>query len=100
VTSAVVSKRVVVAHLGLYSQILDSHPGKGDLSGSSMDHREHLPVGAELVGDYRIDSVLGHGGFGVTYAATDLALGKTLAIKEYFPTEFAPRDNTLMSTSC
>jgi serine/threonine protein kinase len=60
-----------------------------------MDHREQLPIGAELVGDYRIDGVLGRGGFGVTYAATDLALSKTVAIKEYFPTEFAIRDETL-----
>ena len=30
-----------------------------------MDHREQLPIGAELVGDYRIDGVLGQGGFGI-----------------------------------
>ena len=60
-----------------------------------MDHREHLPNGAELAGNYRIDGVLGQGGFGVTYAATDLALNKTVAIKEYFPTDFASRDSSL-----
>lgn len=49
-----------------------------------MDHREHLPVGAELVGEYRIDGLLGSGGFGVTYKATDLGLGTVLAIKENF----------------
>jgi serine/threonine protein kinase len=60
-----------------------------------MDHREQLPIGAELVGDYRIDSVLGQGGFGVTYKAWHLALDAVVAIKEYFPTEFATRDETL-----
>jgi len=60
-----------------------------------MDHREQLPIGAELVGDYRIDSVLGQGGFGITYKAWHLGLKAPVAVKEYFPTEFATRDNTL-----
>ena len=60
-----------------------------------MDHREQLPIGAELVGDYRIDSVLGHGGFGITYKAWHLALETYVAVKEYFPSEFAKRDATL-----
>ncbi len=63
-----------------------------------MDHREHLPIGAELVGEYRIDGLLGSGGFGVTYKATDLGLGTSLAIKEYFPSEFGLRDGTLSIT--
>lgn len=42
--------------------------------------------------EYRIDSVLGQGGFGITYKATDLQLNRTVAIKEYFPREFSHRD--------
>ena len=33
-----------------------------------------LPDGTELVGDYRIERVLGAGGFGITYLADELAL--------------------------
>ena len=53
-----------------------------------------LPIGREL-SDYRIDGLLGQGGFGITYLATDIHLGRKVAIKEYFPREFASRDSTL-----
>lgn len=41
--------------------------------------------------EYRIDSVLGQGGFGVTYAAFDTHLDKRVAIKEYLPRDSAIR---------
>ena len=50
-----------------------------------------LPEGTELVGDYRIGRVLGAGGFGVTYLAEEIALGRKVTIKEYFPSDFAAR---------
>jgi serine/threonine protein kinase len=50
-----------------------------------------LPSGTELVGDYRIDRVLGAGGFGVTYLADEMALGRLVTIKEYFPSDIAAR---------
>ncbi|MEM7403977.1 MAG: EAL domain-containing protein [Pseudomonadota bacterium] len=40
---------------------------------------------------YRLDAVLGRGGFGVTYAATDTNLGRSVAIKEYYPHGHARR---------
>ena len=43
-----------------------------------------LPVGTMLM-EYRIESVLGVGGFGITYLARDTQLDKLMAIKEYFP---------------
>ncbi|MDH5487185.1 MAG: serine/threonine protein kinase [Gammaproteobacteria bacterium] len=49
-----------------------------------------LPVGYQL-GEYTIRSVLGHGGFGITYLAQDTHLGSLVAIKEYFPQDFAER---------
>ena len=41
---------------------------------------------------YRIESVLGQGGFGVTYLAHDTNLDRRVAIKEYLPTTIAARD--------
>src|SRR5258706_1759480 len=49
--------------------------------------------------EYRIDSVLGQGGFGIAYAATDVNLASKVVIKEYLPEEFAFRalDNTVQA---
>ena len=52
-----------------------------------------LQSGTELVGDYRIDRVLGAGGFGITYLAEELALDRRVTIKEYFPSDFAARSD-------
>jgi len=49
-----------------------------------------LPVGFRLF-EYRIDAVLGQGGFGIAYAATDVNLNAKVVVKEYLPEEFAYR---------
>ncbi len=54
------------------------------------DHLHALPAGHRL-GGYRIEGVLGSGGFGITYYARDIDIGKPVAIKEYLPNEFALR---------
>jgi serine/threonine protein kinase len=68
-----------------------------------------LPSGTELVGDYRIERVLGAGGFGVTYLADEIALARLVTIKEYFPSdiaartagiEAAPRSQALLPNVC
>ncbi|MDX2220467.1 MAG: cache domain-containing protein [Burkholderiales bacterium] len=51
-----------------------------------------LPVGFRLY-EYQIDSVLGQGGFGITYLAKDVNLDSKVAIKEYLPEDFAYRCN-------
>ena len=53
-----------------------------------------LPVGLVL-SDYSIEGILGQGGFGITYLATDTNLGRKVAIKEYYPLEYATRNSTL-----
>lgn len=40
---------------------------------------------------YEIESILGSGGFGITYLARDTNLNRLVAIKEYFPKQMARR---------
>ncbi len=49
-----------------------------------------LPGGYKLQ-EYSVESVLGTGGFGITYKARDTHLDNLVAIKEYFPAEWAYR---------
>lgn len=49
-----------------------------------------LPAGTQLHG-YEILSVLGQGGFGITYRARHATLGREVAIKEYLPHDLALR---------
>ncbi len=50
-----------------------------EIQGNILDH------------EYRIERVLGQGGFGITYLATDLHLDASVAIKEYLPEDIAYR---------
>ncbi|MEZ5855239.1 MAG: protein kinase [Hyphomicrobiaceae bacterium] len=59
-----------------------------------MVHREALPSDAILDRRFRLGEVIGSGGFGITYLAQDLGLDTPVAIKEYFPTQFATRDSS------
>src|SRR2546428_41270 len=55
-----------------------------------MSTQLSLPQGYALH-EYRIESTLGEGGFGLTYLATDANLNLKVAIKEYLPADLALR---------
>ncbi|WP_338847099.1 cache domain-containing protein [Massilia sp. W12] len=100
VTDADAPTRMMTAWLppGGKSQSL-SHPRSHSISTRSITLTEPapgvtpnaLPAGF-MLHEYRIDSVLGQGGFGITYLATDINLNTKVAIKEYLPAGYAYRD--------
>ncbi len=55
-----------------------------------LNYRNALPLGS-MLHEYRLESVLGAGGFGMTYLGYDTLLEKKVAIKEYLPVELAVR---------
>jgi hypothetical protein len=57
---------------------------------SKSGHIFALPTGAELF-EFKIEDLLGYGGFGITYLATDTLLEESVAIKEYLPNDLAVR---------
>ena len=60
-----------------------------------MDGRIPLPKNMVLDESYRVEHVVGAGGFGITYEAEDVKLRTKVALKEYYPEEFGGRDATM-----
>ena len=50
-------------------------------------------------GKYRIESVLGQGGFGITYLATQELLDRKVAVKEFFMRDFCSREGDTASVT-
>ena len=69
---------------------MDRHPIP-DPKPPEASWRIPLPTGTQI-DHYVIDTVLGAGGFGITYLAKHFRLAKTFAIKEYFPNDFSYRE--------
>ncbi|MGQ0547208.1 MAG: protein kinase domain-containing protein [Betaproteobacteria bacterium] len=57
---------------------------------AAVAHRNALPP-QSMLHEYRVEQVLGAGGFGITYLAADTHLERQVAVKEYFPSELAVR---------
>ncbi len=66
---------------------VDAKPNPGE----PKEPRGVLPAGTRLR-IYELISVLGQGGFGVTYLARDTTLNRDVAIKEYLPVSLALRE--------
>ena len=62
---------------------------------AGLNPQHHLAAGTVLNGRYIVGTSLGEGGFGITYKGFDKLLQIDIAIKEYFPSGFANRSNTI-----
>lgn len=60
---------------------------------ASLLEDQALPAGTVLCGDqFTITGLLGAGGFGITYRATDNILARDVVVKECFPSDFCFRE--------
>ncbi len=61
------------------------------MSEANSDLRDALSVGT-VVGEYKVEALLGHGGYSIVYRARHVELGHVVALKEYLPADLAVRD--------
>ncbi len=57
---------------------------------ASLGHNA-LQVGTKI-GEFEVNGLVGEGGFGIVYLAYDHSLERTVALKEYMPSELAQRE--------
>lgn len=50
-------------------------------------YQPHLPIGT-ILGEHKIEKILGEGSFGITYMVSDQNLGRQFALKEYLPSRY------------
>ncbi len=68
-----------------YDEQYEVCPHCGFIRGTPPREAYHLHPGTLLYGRYVIGTVLGFGGFGITYRAWDSRLERQVAIKEFYP---------------
>jgi len=66
-------------------------PYCGYIRGTTVKEAYYLFPETVLHKNYMVGKVLGYGGFGITYIGWDLVLNRVVAIKEYFPSDYATR---------
>lgn len=69
----------------IYEEQYNICPHCGFIKGTPPKEAYHLSPGANLTERYMIGTVLGFGGFGITYRAWDNILEKMVAVKEFYP---------------
>ncbi len=79
----------ICPHCGALYEEIESKPVNESKIESVSDRSEMidprwLPIGTLLNGRYRVQKVIGAGGFGITYKAIDEKTGIYKAVKEYF----------------
>ena len=74
-------------------------PFCGFVENTSPENDSHLHPGVAVNERYKIGTVIGAGGFGVTYRAWDDTLDSQIAVKEYFPEGLAVRDKDGVTVS-
>ena len=75
----------------IYQDEFDVCPFCGFVEGTEPEIAYALPPGTVVADRYIIGTVIGAGGFGITYVAWDTKLEIKIAIKEYFPTGLVNR---------
>jgi len=68
-----------------------------DVSGCGRKKEQELIPGTILKERYQVLECIGIGGFGMIYLCNDIALRRLVAVKEYFPEEWAEREEQYVS---
>ena len=74
-------------------------PFCGFIENTLPQNVSYLRIGVVLKGRYTVGTVIGAGGFGITYKAWDNTLDTIVAVKEFFPQGIVLRDNTTTKTN-
>ena len=75
----------------IYDEQYDICPYCGFKKNTPPDIKYHLYPGTVIANRYIIGTVIGHGGFGVTYVAWDTQLSIKTAVKEFYPAGLVSR---------
>ena len=89
--SAGSGKKQCMGCMEFYDAEFDVCPYCGYEENQSARELLHIEPGSLLAGRYIIGRTLGSGSFGATYIGWDTQLKRKVAVKEYFPSEFATR---------
>ena len=75
----------------IYDEQYDICPYCGYKRGTPAKIKYHLQPGTVIADRYIIGTVIGYGGFGVTYVAWDSQLSIKIAVKEFYPNGLVSR---------